>query len=382
MIPELKASKSKACVLKLAVFALAACCLLSGCACAAPVEISGQFSVWSTVSDGTQFGARYIPEFSFSRQVSENMEMSVEAALNIYGFTYFGRDNNPGSDAQSDLYRLWVRLASPRLEVRAGLQKISFGPAALLRPLKWFDSLSPSDPLQLTSGVYGLLVRYFFPDNRSIWVWGLYGNDDVKGWENIPSGKSDAEYGFRYQFPVRNGEMAFSYHHRIANPEGTSFQTKFPAQGKFAEDSFGLDGKWDIGPGVWFEGTVTRSDLSVSTPRYRRMLVLGADYTFDVGNGLHLLTEHLFRDDDHEALTSLPGSSVTALTADYPLNLFDTVKAVVYFDHENSGWSGFLQWRRTYDDWQVYIQTFWSREDEAGGELAGDGIQIMFIFNH
>ena len=65
-----------------------------------------------------------------------------------------------------------------------GLQKINFGSAVLLRPLMWFDSLDPRDPLQLTDGVYAVLLRYYFPNNANLWAWALYGNDSPKGWES------------------------------------------------------------------------------------------------------------------------------------------------------------------------------------------------------
>ena len=86
--------------------------------------------------------------------------------------------------------------------VRGGLQKINFGSANLLRPLMWFDQIDPRDPLQLTDGVWGILGRYYFLNNANIWVWGLIGNDQRKGWEVIPSVKNKPEFGFRVQMPI------------------------------------------------------------------------------------------------------------------------------------------------------------------------------------
>jgi len=56
---------------------------------------------------------------------------------------------------------MWIRLSTKQFELRAGLQKINFGSATLLRPLMWFDKIDPRDPLQLTDGVYALLARYY-----------------------------------------------------------------------------------------------------------------------------------------------------------------------------------------------------------------------------
>ena len=76
----------------------------------------------------------------------------------------------------------------------------------LLRPLMWFDRIDPNDPLQLTEGVYGLLLKYTFLNNANIWLWGLYGNDDPKGWEAVPTQRKSAEYGGRLQAPFLSGE--------------------------------------------------------------------------------------------------------------------------------------------------------------------------------
>lgn len=357
------------------------------------LEISGQLSTWGQVDtddfDARQLGARYIPELSFSHPLSEDWELSVEAALNIYGFDTFGETGGTGGDFDTDMYRLWGRLASPQLEIRAGLQKISFGPAVLLRPLMWFDSIDPRDPLELTRGVYTLLARYYFLNNANIWVWGLYGNDRPRGWGIFPSSEDDLEYGGRVQVPFRSGEMAFSYHHRTVEAEGSPLEAYSPEKGRFKEDSFGLDGQWDIGIGLWFEASLTRRDIDAPSRRYLRMITLGGDYTFDIGNGLHLLAENLFWDEADEAFGSGDFTSISAMAVNYPLNLFDTLSTILYYDHENDDLSSFVQWQRTYDNWQVYLSVFRTpdrpsspadREGFTG--ITGNGVRLMFVYNH
>ena len=122
-----------------------------------------------------------------------------------------------------------MKFSGDQFEVRAGLQKINFGSASMLRPLMWFDQIDPRDPLQLTDGVYVLLGRYYFLNNANIWVWALYGNDSRKGWEQIPSLKKVPEFGGRLQLPVSHGELGTTYHYRVADassvpnlPHGTS----------------------------------------------------------------------------------------------------------------------------------------------------------------
>ena len=95
-----------------------------------------------------------------------------EISINAFGF-----GESPGWDdldttGRLKLYRGWGRFKTSRFEGRVGLQKINFGSALLLRPLRWFDSVDPRDPLQITEGVYALLVREYLPRNFTVWVWG------------------------------------------------------------------------------------------------------------------------------------------------------------------------------------------------------------------
>ena len=354
------------------------------------VDLSGQASGWVTVKrDDTQVGLRYIPELSLMKHLSETYEISAEAAVNAQWFSRYDGWDHIESTSAVDPYRLWFRFASPQFEARAGLQKINFGSATLLRPLMWFDSIDPRDPLQLTDGVYGLLGRYYFPNNANTWVWALYGNDELKGWETLPTDKRNIECGGRIQVPVQAGEMGFSYHRRRVNPEGSVFGATYPIQGKFPEDRFGLDGKWDVGVGVWFEGTVTRQGFDAPEPRYLRLLTVGADYTFDLGNGPHLLFEQFMRDEAENGFGPGKGDWLSALSIDYPFSVLDKVTAIVYYDWDKNEWSRLLQWQRTYDQWQVHVSAFWNpdrtsltHDTAAISSFAGNGVQLMLVFNH
>lgn len=365
-------------------------CYVSAQAQAVEIDLSGKASGWVTVkSDDTQLGLRYIPELSLVKNLSETYEISAEAAINAQWFSLYEGWDHTESTSKVDPYRLWVRFASSQLEVRAGLQKINFGSATLLRPLMWFDSIDPRDPLQLTDGVYGLLGRYYSLNNANVWVWALYGNDDLKSWETLPSDEREIEFGGRVQMPVSTGEMGLSYHQRQVDPKDSYWGVQYPAQGKFTEQRIGLDGKWDVGVGLWFEGTITRQDINVPEPRYQRLLTVGTDYTFDVGNGPHLLFEQFMRVEAEDALGSGDRQSISALSADYPLSLLDTVSAIVYYDWDKDDWSRFFTWRRTYDQWQVHVSAFWNPDltslyqgTTTTSSFAGKGVQFMLVFNH
>lgn len=354
------------------------------------LDFSGQVSGWVTMKpDDAQLGMRYIPELSFKKQLSKTYEISAEAAVNARWFSQFDNWRNAEHIVSMDAYRLWARFASSQYEARVGLQKISFGSATLLRPLRWFDSIDPRDPLQITEGVYSLLGRYYFPNNANIWLWALDGNDNLKGWESLPTDKWRIEWGGRVQIPVNAGELGFAYDRRRVNPNGSLLQITYPKLDTFLEDHFGLDGKWDVGAGLWFESSLTRRGFDVPESRYQRYLTVGIDYTFDIGNGPHVLFEQFRQDQAKTLLGTGNGAWISALSIDYPLGILDKVMTIVYYDWRNNDWSRLLQWQRSYDQWQMNVSAFWNPEqlslaqnNVATGSFAGYGVQFMLVFNH
>ena len=41
--------------------------------------------------------------------------------------------------------------------------------------------------LQITGGVDALLVRYYLLNNANLWLWGVRGRDETRGWELLPT---------------------------------------------------------------------------------------------------------------------------------------------------------------------------------------------------
>jgi len=259
-------------------------------------KLKGQLDAYSGLNFSTplqwQTGARFIPSVSIGKQWKNNLKFDSEISFNSnldYQFTDW---KNIGSDYGIKPYRLWLRLSTERFEIRAGLQKINFGSATMLRPLMWFDSMDPRDPLQLTPGVYGLLGRYYFQNNANAWLWILWGNDKTMGWETVPTVRKIPEFGGRMQFPVPKGEVAISYNHRTADLAGVLNPAEIHGAANYPENKIGLDGKWDIGPGVWAEYSLTHSTLdSAYFQPWTKLFTLGIDYTFGIGNGLYVSSE-------------------------------------------------------------------------------------------
>lgn len=334
-------------------------------------------------------GLRYIPAFSIEHSFDKGYTLDAEVSLNAYGNLNFHTLKDVESDGDVKPYRMWVRFSTKRFEARLGLQKINFGSAYMFRPLMWFDRMDPRDPLMLTDGVYGLLLRYYFLNNANIWLWGLYGNNDTKGWEFVPNSDKTSEFGGRAQIPAGKGELGFSFHHRTIDASETLQEIYRSNEQNIPENRFAVDGKWDIGIGLWFEGAVFKQNSSWLPYPWQQMLTLGIDYTFGIGNGLNAVGEHFVFGQSSEFLSSGRSLEFSAVSLNYPLGLLDSVSMMIYYDWENHDFYRFINWQRTYDQWQIYVMGFWNpeefliyRTDTESSLFTGIGFQIMVVYNY
>jgi hypothetical protein len=335
-----------------------------------------------------QTGARFLPALSIGTSFKNNLKFDSEFSFDSYLNYHLAGSVNDISDSKIKPYRMWVRLSSDRFEIRAGLQKINFGSASALRPLMWFDHIDPRDPLQLTDGVYGLLGRYYFQNNANAWLWILWGNDKIKGWETIPTERKVPEFGGRMQFPVPKGEVAVSYNHRIPNLAAVLNPAIIGSHSTYPEDKIGLDGKWDIGPGVWVEYSLTRSrpDLAFF-PRWTKLFTIGADYTFSVGNGIYIASEFFRYSTANEVFNSGINMTFSSLTANYPVGI-NKIGSIIYYNWTNKTWYRFINLQRQSDNWTYYLFLYWNPEifaiynNISGNSMfSGKGIQFMVVLN-
>jgi hypothetical protein len=336
-----------------------------------------------------QVGARYIPEFSLSQKFSGSFSLAGELSLNGFGVAQFTSGEDAQWDGDLEPYRFWLRLGTDRFEARIGLQRINFGSAVLLRPLMWFDSLDPRDPLHLTEGVYSLLLRYYFQNNANLWAWALYGNDSPKGWEAIATSEDTVEYGGRAQVPLWSGELALTYHHRRLDIVTEAVPPMPLSAEQVPEARIGLDGKWDLGVGLWLEGTLTHQESDFLPQPWQRAFTLGLDYTFDWGNGLNVMGEHLRLDRSAKAFDAGEGLDFSALFLRYPASVFVDLTAIIYYDWQEQELYRFISWQRTYDRWRFNVIAFWNPDafrifptQPGGNPFAGKGFQFMVIFNY
>jgi hypothetical protein len=346
------------------------------------------------------FSLRFIPELTFTIPARRGLILDAEISANAYADVAFPVHSRADASAGLKPYRGWLRLSTSRFEGRVGLQKLSFGSATLFRPLMWFDSLDPRDPLQITDGVYALLLRYYSTGNANVWAWGLYGNSDRRGFDLAPPDKKSPEFGGRVEVPLFKGEIAATYHHRkaaidgltpVMSPLGPSPHLRSASPLPVApvvEDRFGLDGKWDVGAGVWFEGTLVHQHTPLLPLSYQRALTVGLDSTFDFGRGLTAVAEHFRIASSARAFSSGEGLSFTALLLRYPLDILDEISGIFYYDWKNHGVYRFLSWKHTTDALSFSAIVFWNPAEllifqgrPGSGSFAGTGLELVLAYH-
>ena len=319
-------------------------------------EFKGQLSLSYNYNSSNKRGTlRYIPDILFKHTISKDSLWDINISANIYG-----KYKSPATDhfsSQAKIYRLNAQLKTLQSDVRIGLQKINFGSAVILRSLRWFDQLDPTDPLGLTEGVIGVRYRRFFLNNTNIWIWGLYHNKKPKGHEIVATQKNTPELGVRLEFPLTMGELGFSFHGR---------QTQTLDFTKEIERRLAIDGKFDLTFGIWYEYVVIHDEW-VS-------LTLGADYTFGIGHGLHILVEHLIKE-------KLPTS---AIQANYPTSMLDTLSFLKIYSWTQKQGIHYLNWIRTYDNLSFNLGVFWAPKQtmDYGARFSGHGVQAAVTIHH
>jgi len=354
------------------------------------LEFHGQAIAWATLHPAEplqmQGGLRYIPELQISLPLGP-YSLDAEVSGNLWGSATYMEDSI-FLDEDLSFYRAWLRFSGNQFELRAGLQKINFGSAQLFRPLMWFDRIDPRDPLQLTDGVWGLLGRYYFMNNANIWLWALYGQDEVKGWELIPSKNKSMEYGGRIQLPLYTGEIGATYHHRTADP-GPVLPDSISGGQTSPEHRIALDLKMDLVLGLWAEASLIRQAFEFTPLNYTSMINLGADYTFGLGNGLGVMAESFWYLRGADPFGSEETLSFGLLSATYPLNIVHSLNAMLFYDFSNKEFYRFVNWSMSYDRWAFYVMAFWNPEsyslynvDPRTSLYGGWGFQLMAVFNH
>ena len=331
---------------------------------------------------------RFIPEDAFSLALGRGVTYDGEFSSRVSASADLLTDAPAATSADIEPYRGWLRLSTSRFEARLGLQKVAFGSATLFRPMMWFDALDPRDPLQLTDGVYALLLRYYTRGNANFWAWAMFGNDKTRGFDLAPPDRDTPEFGGRVQVPLFKGEIAATYHRRKAAVDGLvpvmdPGASPLPVP-PVPEDRFGFDGKWDAGVGLWLEGTLVHQRTALLPFPYQLSLAAGLDYTFGLGRGLTVLAEQFRLESSARAFARGAALDLTGLLLRYPLGLADELSGIFYYDWKNRDVYRFLTWKRTSNALSFSLSLFWNPEElralpgqTASAAFAGRGVQVL-----
>lgn len=314
----------------------------------------------------------YFPELTYTHNLSDDAFVDIEGSCLASSTTDFTR-----GESTLKLYRLKGRYADTQTEIRLGLQTFNFGPAKILRSLMWFDRVDPRDPLKMTDGIYGLRIKHTWADNSEIWLWGLYGNTQTKGYEVFPTARQRPEFGARVQLPVLRGEVGATANFRRVEAGPFEYQ----------EDRYGLDGRWDVEVGIWFEASVQQNRTALLPERWNSMTTFGMDYT--LGFGLLITAEHMASLASQAFLGGDQHAQISAVSFSYPVSVLDNVAAFVYYSWESRSVYQFYQWQRTYDAFLFSVSVF--HFPATGAAILGQntnvpssgyGVQLMAVYNH
>ena len=359
----------------------------------AGIILKNQLSSWAGLNFGSpvqsQAGIRYIPQLNPWWQPGGKSSFDAEISVNTWGNLDFTKLSLDTATGDLKPYRLWLRYSTNRFEIRAGLQKVNFGSASIIRPLMWFDKMDFRDPLQLTEGVYGLLSRYYFNNNANIWVWALYGNNNTKGWEAFPTAEEKPEYGGRLQLPFPRGEIAVSYHYRVADFSDLYVGIPLQEDPLYTENLIAFDGKWDIGIGLWTEFVAKLNDGDNQLlSEWENYFNVGFDYTFPWGSGLTLMSEFFHYSNRPEEGQPEVKRNLSAVVLNYPLSLSHSLSGMVYYNWDTEEWYRFLRLQLTYDHLSFHLMTYWNPDNFSlyGGNgnrslFTGKGFQLMLVLD-
>ena len=358
-----------------------------------PLSFNAQLTTWvvGQVENpySMQLGGRFVPTLLGDFSLSPTATIDFEASLNLNGAFNFNDFNYDNTSGKIKPYRVWTRYSGVNWELRAGLQKINFGQAKMFRPLMWFDAMDVRDPLQLTDGVNALLGKYFFSNNANIWLWGLIGNKKPKGYEQFGSEQWKPEVGGRFQTPLGLGEIALSTHYRTIDYQNSLSST---LNENYGESRVGLDGKWDVGFGLWFETSITYTDLKGSSQPFlykmKDMWNVGADYTLPIGNGVGVTLEYFRYHFGEQFLTKGDAMNLMGGMVSYPISILDNLSLMLYYTPESNSMYNYLSWNRTYDNWGLYVFGFWNpatalsiSQTQGSNLFSGKGVQVMLNYN-
>ncbi len=317
----------------------------------------------------------YIPTVSYKKDLTNNNFIDLEWA-HKFGKIYAGDYSIGNLDSP---YRLWFRYSSDRIEARLGLQKISFGPAVILRSLSWFDTIDIKDPTGQTDAVEAFRLRIFPSNSIGLWLWSINNAQDT------------LSFGGRTELSINAGELGFTYHRdQSALPQNIG---QSPLYISSAHQRIAFDYRYDGYVGFWIEtaGILSKSQNNVDPNRFT-LFTAGVDYTIPIGPGVLVMVENMNIREFSTVTDSSKTHNYTAFMASLPVNMLVQLMFISQVDWDNNSVYNFLRCGITYDRFSVNLilssspkRSDYDIAEEYLPKTAsgfGIGAQIMLVYNH
>ena len=253
----------------------------------------------------------------------------------------------------AELFRGWIRYEKGNFKIRGGRQQILFGAATLFRPLGFFDTRIISGIIPLTRGVDGLRSTYFLGSTSSVQAWAV---NAKRGQRAIVGLRGEANFG-----PIEAGAV-LQYHPKTDLPFLADFNLEMVQMG------YHLKGEKVIG--FWNE---SRLDVQQDQPGdpLRFDTVFGIDYTFDLGQGLHVLLEYFLRTQEsgftNTDLKQDQTVQVVGLQMDQPVGIDVVWRAFFFFDLSDQSFQFAPQ-----IEYNIWDQVYLYAQVQVGGSIDGN----------
>ena len=261
----------------------------------------------------------------------------------------------PVEEYDAELFRGWIRYEKDNFKIRGGRQQILFGAATLFRPLGFFDTRIISGIIPLTRGVDAVRSTYFLSSTSSIQGWAV---NAKRGQRAIVGLRGEANFG-----PIEAG-VVLQYHPKT--------DLAFLADSTLEMVQVGYHLKGEAVIGFWNE---SRLDFQQDLPGdpMRLDTVFGVDYTFDIGQGLHVLLEYFLRTHESGFTNIDPKQNrtiqVMGLQLDQPVGIDIVWRAFFFFDLSDQSFQFAPQIE--YNIWdQVYLYV----QAQVGGSVDGNNL--------
>ncbi len=328
--------------------------------------ISGLYGTDASIDQSSfESSIGYIPTISVFKGLSNDRLFDIEWAYRVE--QYYSGDSLLFENY--DPHRVWVRYSSQTIEARFGLQKITFGPAQMLRTLSWFDTIDLKDPTGQTDGVDAFRLRWFPSNSMALWSWAVRDKDEFLSW------------GGRAEFSTELGEWGLTIHHDPSDSLQLIGQTR--AWIDQPHNRIALDFRYDGFMGLWNESTFILSDETEI-----QMATVGADYTLPIAGGMLLMAESMYISNSQTDTDQL----YTAFMSSIPIGMINQLMFITQVDWEEEHAYHYIRWSATYDRFSLNFIVSNSPKRSAYNipvqELPktaagfGTNLQFMFIYNH